>query len=72
MRRLRTTYVDDWEDLEIEERSRARIFGVSINPIIAWAVAAVGWLLFLVLFFSSLRTGSPSLRSCDGHSGQLP
>lgn len=65
MRRLRTTYVDDWEDLEIEERSRARIFGVSINPIIAWVVAAVGWLLFLVLFFSSLQDWfpkSPALR----------
>ncbi len=53
MWRLRTTYVDDWEDLEIEERSRARIFGVSINPIIAWVAAAVTWVLFLVLFISS-------------------
>lgn len=59
MRRLRTTYVDDWEDLEIEERSRARIFGVSINPIVAWVVAAVGWLLFLALFFSSLQDWFP-------------
>ena len=59
MRRLRTTYVDDWEDLEIEERSRARIFGISINPIVAWVVAVVGWLLFLVLFFSSLQDWFP-------------
>lgn len=59
MRRLRTTYVDDWEDLEIEERSRARIFGVSINPIIAWAAAVVGWLLFLILFISSQQDWFP-------------
>ena len=59
MRRLRTTYVDDWEDLEVEERSRARIFGVSINPIIAWVVAAVTWFLFLALFISSQQEWYP-------------
>lgn len=59
MWRLRTTYVDDWEDLEIEERSRARIFGVSINPIVAWVVAAVAWVLFLVVFISSQQDWYP-------------
>ena len=59
MRRLRTTYLDDWEDLEVEDDSRAKIFGVSINPVVALVVAAVAWLLFLALFFISQQDWYP-------------
>ena len=59
MRRLRTTYVDDWEDLEIEDDSRARIFGISVNPLVALAVAVIAWLMFLLLFFVSQQVWYP-------------
>ncbi len=49
MRRLRTSYVDDWEDMEIGDTPRFHVFGWSISPIPALVMIAVGAVVFLAI-----------------------
>ena len=53
MRRLRTSYLDDWEDMGVTDRPRLRFLGLSVHPIVA-LVAMIGLsLLVLVVAYAS-------------------
>ena len=48
MRRLRTSYVDDWEDMEAVGQPRIRILGVSFHPLLLLALMIVVVILLVV------------------------
>ena len=50
MKFLRTTYVDDWEDMETTDNPRFHVLGFTINPmhtLVYMAIAAVGLMLLV-------------------------
>ena len=49
MRRLRTSYVDDWEDMEATDDPRFHVFGWSIKPGPALLMIAAGTVMFLAI-----------------------
>ena len=51
MRRLRTSYQEDWEDLEATDHLRVRIFGLSVHPVAALVAMACVVVMFMVLFY---------------------
>ena len=59
MWRLRTSYLDDWEDMESVDDVRVRIFGLSVHPIAALVAMACIVLLFMVLFYVSRASWFP-------------
>ena len=65
MRRLRTSYVDDWEDMGAIDSPRFHVFRRSIKPIPALALIGVGTVAFLTLMIVSAQgwiTETPWLR----------
>lgn len=53
MRRLRTSYVDDWEDMEFADRPRFYLFGRSISPILGLVMIAAGTVIFLAIMIAN-------------------
>ncbi len=53
MRRLRTSYLDDWEDMEATDNPRVRILGVSVHPIAALAAMMGVVIVLMALLFLS-------------------
>lgn len=53
MRRLRTSYVDDWEDMEITDNPRFHVLGYAINPMRTLAVMAVATVALLLLVYAA-------------------
>ena len=53
MWRLRTSYLDDWEDMEADDETRVRILGLSVHPLVALASMAGVVIMFMVLFYVS-------------------
>lgn len=51
MRRLRTTYLDDWEDMEAEDEPRLRMLGRSFNPLAVLGCLALAVMCFVGLLF---------------------
>ena len=49
MRRLRTSYADDWEDMEAADDPRFHVFGWSIKPVPALLMIAAGTVIFLAI-----------------------
>lgn len=49
MRRLRTSYADDWEDMGAADTPRFHVFGWSIKPIPALLMIAAGTVIFLAI-----------------------
>ena len=55
MRRLRTSYVDDWEDMELTDNPRVRLFGISVHPLAAMGGSLVAVVVMVVLSWVSNR-----------------
>lgn len=55
MRRLRTTYVDDWEDIETADKPRVRLLGLSIHPLTAMVATLVAVVLLVLLSWAVNR-----------------
>lgn len=53
MRRLRTSYVDDWEDMELTDNPRFHILGFAINPMRTLGVLVVATVALLGLLFAT-------------------
>lgn len=53
MRRLRTSYVDDWEDMELTENPRFHVLGFAINPMRTLGVLVVATVALLGLLFAT-------------------
>ena len=53
MWRLRTSYLDDWEDMAANDVIRVRILGRSVHPLAALVSMACVVILFMVLFYVS-------------------
>ena len=49
MRRLRTSYAVDWEDMEPIDAPRFHVFGRSIKPVPALVIIAAGAVIFLAI-----------------------
>lgn len=49
MRRLRTSYADDWEDMEFGDDPRFHLFGRSLKPVPALLLIAAGTVIFLAI-----------------------
>ena len=51
MRRLRTSYVDDWEDFSVTDDPRFRVLGLSIPPIRGVVIMAGCLVVLLAIFY---------------------
>ncbi len=49
MHRLRTSYLDDWEDMRAVEQPRVRILGISFQPIVLLSLMIVAVILLVVV-----------------------
>ncbi len=53
MRRLRTSYADDWEDMGVADARRFRVFGWSIRPVPALLLIAASAVTFLAIMIAN-------------------